>query len=210
MKTTTLLTLVSTTVLSLTSQAKPLSYVGGTMVMQENDETGHTLSLDYTFIPTNAFGFYIKQEENGKDILMVTPEFNTLLKRWNLPDGQGNIFNMSGAGLAHYRGNNQPCLWTGFLADYESRRWFLSYEPRFVWDGDIEKSFSQRARVGIAPYLANYNDLNTWIMFQVDHHPAKHDHFVATPLIRFFYKTYLFEVGYSSNQHIMVNWQIQF
>ena len=33
---------------------------------------------------------------------------------------------------------------------------------------------------------------------------------IATPLIRFFYKTYLFEVGYSSNQHIMVNWQIQF
>ena len=32
-----------------------------------------------------------------------------------------------------------------------------------------------------------------------DHPSAKHDHFVATPLIRFFYKTYLFEVGYSSN-----------
>ena len=77
-----------------------------------------------------------------------------------------------------------------------------------MWDGNIEKSFWQRARIGIAPYLANYNDLNTWIMFQVDHHPAKHDHFVATPLIRFFYKTYLFEVGYSSNQHIMVNWTV--
>jgi len=211
MKTTTFLSLLLTTFSpALISEAKPLSYVGGTMVMQENDETGHTVSLDYTFIPTNAFGFYLKQEENGKEILMVTPEFNTLLKRWNLPDGQGNIFNMTGAGLARYQGNNQPCLWTAFLADYESRRWFFSYEPRFVWDGDIEKSVWQRTRIGIAPYLAKYNDLNTWIMFQVDHHPAKHDHFVATPLIRFFYKTYLFEIGYSSNQHIMVNWQIQF
>ena len=210
MKTETLLSLTITIILSLQVEAKPLSYVGGTMVMQENDETGHTVSSDYTFLPTEALGVYVKQEENGKEILMVTPEFNTLLKRWNLPDGQGNIFNMSGAGLAHYRGNNQPCLWTAFLADYESRRWFLSYEPRFVWDGDIEKSVWQRARIGIAPYLAKYNDLNTWIMFQVDHHPAKHDHFVATPLIRFFYKTYLFEVGYSSDQHIMINWQIQF
>ena len=138
------------------------------------------------------------------------PEINTLLKRWNLPDGQGNIFNMSGAGIATYRGSNQPSLWTAFLADYESRRWFLSYEPRFVWDGNIEKSVWERARIGFAPYLANYDDLNTWIMFQVDHHPAKHDHFVATPLIRVFYKTYLFEVGYGSNRHIMVNWQIQF
>jgi len=180
------------------------------MVMQENDETGHTLSLDYTFTPSAAFGFYVKQEENGRDILMLTPEFNTLLKRWNLPDGQGNIFNMSGAGAAYFHGNTQPCLWTAFLADYESRRWFFSYEPRFVWDGNIEKSFWQRARVGIAPYLANYDQLNTWIMFQVDHHPAKHDHFVATPLIRFFYKTHLFEVGYQSDHHVMINWQIQF
>ena len=57
---------------------------------------------------------------------MITPQLNTLLKRWNLPDGQGNIFNMSGAGVANYRGNTQPALWTAFLADYESRRFFLS------------------------------------------------------------------------------------
>src|SRR5256885_789332 len=110
------LILVITFATALVAGAKPLSYVGGTMVMQENDETGHTLSLDYTLTPTEAFGIYIKQEENGKEIFMFTPEINTLLKRWNLPDGQGNFFN----------------------------------------------------------------------------------------------KTYLFEVGYSSDQHVMLNWQIQF
>src|SRR2546430_7275442 len=106
------LILVPTLATALVSEAKPLSYVGGTMVMQENDETGHTLALDYTFTPTQAFGLYVKQEENGKDILMLTPQINTLIKRWNLPDGQGNIFNMSGAGLARYRDKNQLCLWT--------------------------------------------------------------------------------------------------
>ncbi len=211
MKTTTFLSLLLTTFsTALVSEAKPLSYVGGTMAMQENDETGHTISLDYTFIPTNAFGFYIKQEENGKDILMVTPEFNTLLKRWNLPDGQGNIFNMTRR-WSRALSRRQPAVSLDCVPGrLRIAPLVLLYEPRFVWDGDIEKSVWQRARIGIAPYLANYNDLNTWIMFQVDHHPAKHDHFVATPLIRFFYKTYLFEVGYSSNQHIMVNWQIQF
>jgi hypothetical protein len=210
MKTKILLFIGLTTALSLGVEAKPLSYVGGLMLMQENDETGHTFSFDYTFTPTEAFGLYFKQEENGKEIMMLTPEFNTLLKRWNLPDGQGNIFNMSGAGLARYQRNDQPALWTAFLADYESRRWFFSYEPRFVYDGDIEKSVWQRARIGIAPYLADYNQLNTWIMFQVDHHPAKRDHFVATPLLRFFYKGYLLEIGYQSDKHIMLNWQIQF
>src|ERR1041384_6728689 len=155
MKSKTLLSLTFATIASLQTEAKPLSYVGGTMVMQENDETGHTLALDYTFTPTNAFGFYIKQEENGKDILMLTPEFNTLLKRWNLPNGQGNIFNMSGAGLALDGDEQQPALWTAFLADYESRRFFFSYETRFVWDGDIGKSVWQLARAGIGASLAN-------------------------------------------------------
>jgi hypothetical protein len=211
MKTKTFLALVFVIVVAASSgDAKPLSYVGGTMVMQENDETGHTLSLDYTFTPTEAFGIYIKQEENGKEILMLTPEINTLLKRWNLPDGQGNIFNMSGAGAAYLHHNTQLCLWTAFLADYESRRWYFSYEPRFVWDGDIEKSVWQRVYAGFAPYLANYDELNTWFLIRVDHHPAKHDHIVATPVIRFFYKTLWLELGYSSDNQVMVNWTVQF
>ena len=62
----------------------------------------------------------------------------------------------------------------------------------------------------IALIRANYNDLSTWLMLQVDHHPAKHNHFVATPLIWFFYKTCLLELGHNSNQHIMFNWTKQF
>jgi hypothetical protein len=33
-----------------------------------------------------------KYEINGGDELwMVGPQLNTLIKRWNLPDGQGNV-----------------------------------------------------------------------------------------------------------------------
>lgn len=191
-------------------EAKPLSYVGGTMVMQESDETGHTLSVDYTLTPNHAISFYVKQETGGKEFYTAGPQFNTLIKRWNLPDGQGNIFNMTGVGVSHYGDDNQLSAWTGFLADYETRRIFLSYEPRFMYAGDIEKSFWERARVGVAPYLANYDDLNTWFMVQVDHHPAKDKTFVVTPLARLFYKTTLLEAGYSSNHHVMFNWTMQF
>src|SRR5438132_14296483 len=99
MKTTTFLSLTFLSLLPLQVEAKPLSYVGGTMVMQENDETGHTISLDFTFTPTEAFGIYIKQEENGKDIFMLTPEVKTLSKRWHLPDGQRNTCTTRGAGM---------------------------------------------------------------------------------------------------------------
>jgi len=190
--------------------AKPISYVGGTMVMQENDETGNTVLLDYTVDPHYALGLYAKQEDNGKKFKTIGPQLNSLLKRWNFSDGQANIFNMSGAGMSTYRGTNNFAAWSGILADYETRRVFTSYEVKLMYADHIENSAWQRARVGVAPYLANYDDVNTWFMVQVDHHPAKNDTLVATPLVRFFYKTTLVEAGYSSNKHLMFNWFLQF
>ncbi len=204
------LLLASITDLAPSAQGKPLSYVGGTMVMQENDETGHTLSVDYTFDPHFALGLYSKYEIGGNEFFMTGPQLNTLIKRWNLADGQGNIFTMTGAGTARQGSNTQPAAWASILADYETRRWFFSYEPRVMFAGDIEKSFWQRAYAGFAPYLADFDQLNTWLLLRADHHPAKNDHFVVTPVIRFFYKTIWLEAGYSSNNHVMVNWTVQF
>lgn len=197
--------------LPVAAEAKPISYVGGFMAMQENDETGHTLSLDYTIDPKLAVGLYAKKEENQrKDFETIGPQVNYLVKRWNMPDGQANIFSMTGAGVSRWHGDNEFSAWQSILADYETRRVFTSYELRGMYAGDLEKSVWQRARVGVAPYLANYDDLNTWFMVQVDHHPAKDDTLVVTPLVRFFYKTTLVEAGYSSNDHVMFNWVLQF
>ena len=193
------------------AQGKPLSYVGGTMAMQENDETGHTLSIDYTFDPHFALGLYSKYEINQThEFWMAGPQLNMLLKRWNLPEGQGNIFFMPGAGEARQGRRNEPAAWLTLLGDYETRRLFFSYESRFMYARDIEKSVWQRTYAGFAPYLADYDQLNTWFLLRLDHHPAKHDHFVVTPVIRFFYKTIWLEAGYSSNNHVMVNWTVQF
>ncbi len=180
------------------------------MAMQENDETGHTLSLDYTVTKDYAVGLYAKQEEGGKEFKTIGPQLNTLVKRWNMPDGQANIFNMTGAGISHYHAGNGFSAWSAVMADYESRRIFTSYEIRGMYADHIETSVWQRARVGFAPYIANYDDLNTWLMVQFDNHPAKDQTRVITPLVRFFYKTTLVEAGYSSNHHIMANWVLQF
>ena len=180
------------------------------MAMQENDETGHTVSIDYTFDPRFALGLYSKYEINQDEFWMTGPQLNTLLKRWNVPDGQGNIFAMPGGGVARQGSRSEPAAWLTLLGDYETRRLFFSYESRFMYARDIEKSVWQRAYAGFAPYLADYEQLNTWLLLRADHHPAKNDHFVVTPVIRFFYKTIWLEAGYSSNNHVMVNWTVQF
>lgn len=180
------------------------------MAMQENDETGYTFSLDYTLTPDYALGLYAKKEAGGLEFETVGPQLNALIKRWNLPEGQGNIFSMTGIGVSDLDGHIQPSAWQGFLADYETRRIFTSYEMRLMYAGDIETSTWQRARVGFAPYLTNYDGVHSWLMLQADYHPMKDDSFVVTPLVRLFYHTTLVEAGYSSNNHVMFNWVLQF
>ena len=191
--------------------AKPISYVGGTMVMVENDETGNTLNLDYTFSPRAAAALYVKHETQGDVFTAVGPQLNYLVKRWNRPDAQGNIYTMTGAGTAiENNGRRHFATWAGLLADYETRRIFTSYELRLMYAQGIEKSVWQRARLGFAPYLANYQDLNTWFMVQVDHHPAKTHATTVTPLVRLFYKTLLVEGGVSTRGTAMINLVKQF
>jgi hypothetical protein len=198
---------------AIAAEAKPISYVGGIMAMQENDETGHTISLDYTLTPNYAVGWYDKWEENekgGRDYSVHGPEFNTLIKRWNMAEGQANIFNSTGAGFAEGDGKIRGAAWTSLLADYETRRIYGSYEIRGMAADDINAYVWQRARIGAAPYAAGYDDVATWFMVQLDDHPDKTDTYVITPLVRLFYKTSLVEAGYSSNKHLMFNWQWQF
>lgn len=202
--------LASSLVIPGAGAAKPISYVGGTMLMVENDETGHTVSLDYTFSPRGAAALYVKKEINGNEFTTVGPQINYLVKRWNLPHGQGNIFSMTGAGTAFSNGRARFTTWTTILADYETRRIFTSYEARLMYAQGMETSLWQRARIGFAPYLANYDDLHTWLMVQVDHHPEKNHDTAVTPLLRFFYKTLLVEGGISTRGTVMLNLVKQF
>lgn len=195
------------------AHAKPVSYVGGTMIMQENDESAHTLAVDYTINPRVAVGAFAKRERgevNGDNYTTAGPQVNLLIKRWNFDDAQGNIYTSHGAGVAKLDGHSQFAAWSSVLADFETRRVFTSYEARYLSAGDIDHAFSQKARVGVAPYVGNYDEVNPWLMLQVDNHPTKIDNFVVTPLVRVFYGTNLVEAGYSSNNTIMFNWVKQF
>ncbi len=203
----------------LPGAAKPISYVGGTMLMQENDASQRAVGFDTTVTPNMAVAFHVQEHTRGSNFTMLGPQLNFLVRRWNMPDGQGNIFAMTGAGTTIDRGDMRPAVWTGLLADYETRRIFFSYEARLMYAKDVEKSAWQRARVGVAPYLGRYEDINTWLMVQVDRYDEKHlsTHHISTlpatdvtPLVRLMYKTFMLEGGVSLRGKVMFNWIQQF
>ncbi len=191
------------------AMARPVSYPGGWMVMIMNDADSNAAQLNYTFTPKYALGFqheYFREETFNMDAMTL----DILLKRWNFPGSQANIYFKSGAGVAYGSGDTDPTAYAGIEADWENRRLFTLYENRFFYAGDQDKFIKHKARLGVAPYIGDYGDLHTWFMLQADYDAGKDDNFSLTPMVRLFKGTTLVEAGYNLDGGVLFNLTQQF
>ncbi len=199
------------TLLPHCAQARPVSYPGGWMLMAQNDGDRNALELDYTFTPVFALG--LRNEYDRADRYQIhSLALNNRLWRKNFPDAQANVFLMSGIGYAFENGgsDSSPAAYTGIEADWENRRFYTNYENKFTYAGTIDSEFSQSARIGVAPYIAEAGALHTWLMLQADHRPEGGQHFTLTPLVRLFKDAHLAEAGISTDGKILFNYTHQF
>lgn len=188
-------------------QARPVSYPGGWTLMQMNDGDSHSLHVHYSPSATYSIGYRGQYMREG-EYMLNSVQHNLLMKRWNTEDLQANLYLKSGAGLASQRQNKNKdtlALYSGIAADWETRRWFTSYENRGLLAGDIDHGFMQKARLGIAPYVAEYGALHTWFMVEVEHDPKSNETLTITPLIRFFKGPALLEAGLSNHNDVLFN-----
>ena len=169
----------------LPAHARPISYAGGWTLMTMNDADGNSTHIHYSPTARYSVGWqheYLRAPEAHADTL----KFNYLIKRQNKAESQANLYLKSGAGLIYKDGDYDPAVYTGLAADWETRRWFTSYENRFFHGGNIDRFVTHRARVGVAPYIGDYGDLHTWLMLQADYDAGQDDSFSLTPLVRLF------------------------
>lgn len=195
-------------------EARPVSYAGGSTVMQKNN--GHFYSLHLHYSPTAWYSTGYRGEFwRDEEFWLHSAAVNNLLKRWNNPNSQANLYLRWGLGVAvsdfgHFDDEVEPLGYSGLAIDWEDRRFFTSYAFRGIYAGEIDRSFHQRARVGVAPYIGEYGDIHTWIMLQAEHHPGSDTTFELTPLLRFFRGDLLFEAGISGDKEVLFNWVIRF
>jgi hypothetical protein len=192
----------------LAVQARPVSFQDGWMAMTTNDSMENSAMFSYSPTAWDAFGIRTDFMRNDETWLH-TLTYNRLLKRWNNAGSQANIFLMTGAGIGDNHGDMSPAAFGGMEADWESRRYYLSYENRFITSSANDQYFDQKTRIGVAPYIGDYESIHTWFMLQVQNNPSADDKFIVTPLVRMFNTEFLTEVGYSSNKTLLFNatWQ---
>lgn len=194
------------------AEARPVSYPGGWTVMQMNNGDMSSAHVHYSPTFKDSIGLY--SERNwGEDWHFTGVQYNRLVKRWNTPTSQANLYFKAAAGQADPFGDGANVEAAGFVglgADWETRRWFVSYEGR-AYDLGFDKDARQSARVGVAPYVGDFGDLHTWLMLQVENQPESDTPTTLTPLVRFFYDVQLLEIGYTpESEEFMLNWIVRF
>ena len=89
---------------------------------------------------------------------------------------------------------------------------YYTVDPKLSvgYAGDIDKSYWQQARVGVAPYIGDYGDVHTWLMLQVEHAPSDRYPVTITPLVRLFQGTKMLEAGVSTRGDVLLNLNLTF
>lgn len=172
--------------------------------MTTNDSCESAGMASYSPTARDALGIrssYLHEE----DVWLHTLTYNRLAARWNMPDAQANVFLLSGAGMATHSDESKPAGFVGLEADWENRRLYVLYENRLLLSDAIKESFSQKFRVGVAPYKGGYDDVHTWLMVQVDHRPESAHEVSVTPFVRLFNNELLGEAGISNHGDILFN-----
>lgn len=186
--------------------AHPVPYQGAVGVMTWNQTFMSDSLITYSFRPDMAVaGRFMRMQMPEGDFRYSGAQFNYLVLRKNELHSQANVYAYAGGGATHFEGEAGGAAFYGIEADAETRKYFGSIKAEQM-NASVGSDFSHiEARLGIAPYEAEYTELASWLMVQAQWHPSLDKQFVFTPLARFFYKSALWETGVSTDGEWMLN-----
>lgn len=191
--------------------AHPTSYKKGIGFMSYNSQKSNELLLTYSFSPNFALAATYLRDSKSEFLI---PRTNFLAKRWNNDDSQANLYVSAGVGSEKFESKTYGARLGELVADWESRKYYISLTHLYL-NRDNEDNLllpnrnynHTKARVGFAPFLADYEDLNVWLILQAD----KHNEDKQTELsqfVRFYMKNVLWEVGAGFDGSVAFNFMV--
>lgn len=192
------LAIVVSIFLGRNASAHPVSYKGAFGVMPEYTPTRKHLELNYSFASAAAVGVsMVEIEHEGDTGRYVLPRFNYRVYRKNELDSQANIYLSGGLGTVRYQAEQGLAGLAAFQGDFETRRFYTLLSGDLIQSESLDHSMF-RYRIGVAPYIAEFDGFHTWLIWQVDLGPQDEHEWTFTSVVRFFYNNYLTEFGVST------------
>ena len=189
--------------------ARPVSYVNGWTFITMNDNKNLSSLIHFTPSSRYSLGYKVDHDKS-KEYWINALNINYLVKRINKKHSQANIYFKSGAGLIYsdysqYSKKKEFVSYAEISTDWENRHRLYAYNNKVIKSNNIDSTFIQKARFGIAPYVASYGKLHTWLIYELNHMPEENKVFFSNGILRFFKSPNLLEIGMNNDRDILFN-----
>jgi len=127
--------------------AGPMGFKDSFMAMGDFNNNWRESFINYAITPRDAFGIsatYMRSDDKSKTRTLEELTYTRLLKRWNMPHAQANLWFMGGVGAL--QGENEQVgkdddfdkimVTPGVQFDYETTRVYLAATYRFYRASD--------------------------------------------------------------------------
>ncbi len=195
--------------------AGPIGFEDSWAVMAYSTPDMFDSQVSYSFTYRLGLGIdYSTDTMNGPERQWAIARMNYLIHRWNGTDSQGNLYVSAGGGTVLTESISRPALMGAIESDFETRSIYFSGKASTafaVMTGNIQKLTYLQLRAGVAPYTAEFEEFHSWIMLQTQIFPsADEGRYRIGPLLRFYYRNVLWEIGVTTQRDWNFNFMIHF
>ncbi len=189
----------------------PVSYKDGFGIMSYNSHDMNEILLTYSLSPKFAVATTYLRDSKSE---FYIPRVNFLLNRWNEDDSQANFYLSGGSGIEKYDSKNTSVNLAEVIVDWETRKYYVYFEHLYLKRAnELNPALTNldynhtKFRLGFAPFLADYKDLNIWLITQFEKHNDEKQ-IEATQFLRFYIKNVLWEIGSGFDGSFKFNFMI--
>lgn len=208
-----LLTLLLGLSISFPAWSHPVAYKGSYSIMTWNNPEMTDWMFTHSFTSQHSVSLhYLRNHTKDGEREFFLPAVNFLAKRWNELNSQANLYLTVGHGGEKVGTSFKDTSILALETDWESREYYVSFKQEaLLANRDSSKNiYTSRLRGGFAPYIASFEEINSWFILQLEKSNKSMTEYTLTPLIRMFYKNVLIETGVSHKGEAQFNFMVHF
>lgn len=194
--------------------AAPMGFKESWMVMGDLGPNWREGFANYAFTPRDAVGpslLYMRSDDKARTRELAELAYTRLVRRWNLPHAQANIWFIGGIGSVG--GNDfagrRTMLSPGLQVDYETTRVYASAMARLYRAQGINHDYGA-VRLGFSFYETDYDEVQPWLVVEARRMRGLSDMTEITPMLRLIHNRYFVEAGVNNSRQLRFNFMYTF
>lgn len=206
--------------LSQSVTAGPMGFNESFMAMGDFNNNWRESFINYAVTPRDAFGVsatYMRADDKSKSRTLEEVTYTRLIKRWNAPHAQANLWFQGGVGalqgddkwMGESRDFNKVMITPGVQFDYETTRIYFQAAHRFYRASDINHDTTS-VRAGFSFYETDYDQTQPWLILEARNMNGLSEMIEITPMVRLINKNFFVEAGVNNSREPRFNFMYIF